>query len=103
MVRAVTIEAERSSRNQVCPLAARKLVFCHTSYRTNPTRTPVATYEKKRSTIKPTVPASSRHFKTRALVSQATVDLIGDGFAPERIGEIEIRGKKETVTVYQLA
>ena len=45
----------------------------------------------------------NKEFGTRVLVSQATVDLIGDGFAPERIGEIEIRGKKETVTVYQLA
>lgn len=40
---------------------------------------------------------------TRVLISEASVSLIGDEFPREKIGSIEIRGKRETVTVYKLA
>lgn len=45
----------------------------------------------------------NKEYGTRVLMSQATADIIGDEFRRERIGEIEIRGKRAVVTVYKLA
>ncbi len=47
--------------------------------------------------------ALNKEYGTRVLMSQATADIIGDEFPYERIGEIEIRGKRAVVTVYKLA
>jgi adenylate cyclase len=47
--------------------------------------------------------ALNKEYGTRVLMSQATADIIGDEFRRERIGEIEIRGKRAVVTVYKLA
>ncbi len=45
----------------------------------------------------------NKEYGTRVLVSQQTVDMVGDEFAFERIGEIQIRGKQAVVTAYKLA
>lgn len=45
----------------------------------------------------------NKDYGTRVLVSQQTIDILGQGVPYEHIGEIEIRGKQETVTVYKLA
>ncbi|MEE9597862.1 MAG: adenylate/guanylate cyclase domain-containing protein, partial [Acidiferrobacterales bacterium] len=47
--------------------------------------------------------ALNKEYGTRVLMSQATADIIGDEFRRERIGEIDIRGKRAVVTVYKLA
>jgi adenylate cyclase len=47
--------------------------------------------------------ALNKEYGTRVLMSQATADIIGSEFRRERIGEIEIRGKRAVVTVYKLA
>jgi class 3 adenylate cyclase len=43
----------------------------------------------------------NKQFGTKTLLSQDTVTLAGD-FPFERIGEVEVRGKAEPVTVYTL-
>lgn len=47
--------------------------------------------------------ALNKEYGTRVLISQATADIIGDEIPRERIGDIEIRGKQATVTVYKVA
>ena len=45
----------------------------------------------------------NKEYGTRILVSEYTTRLIGPEFHPERIGEVAVRGKQASITVYKLA
>ncbi|MDH3714507.1 MAG: HAMP domain-containing protein [Gammaproteobacteria bacterium] len=45
----------------------------------------------------------NKEYGTRILATQETIDILGPDIQHQRIGEIRIRGKQESVTVYKLA
>jgi adenylate cyclase len=45
----------------------------------------------------------NKKYGTSVLVSERTARLIGNEYHPQRVGEVSIRGKKTTVTVFKLA
>jgi adenylate cyclase len=47
--------------------------------------------------------ALNKDYGTRIILSKSTADLVRDRFPCERIGEIAVRGKQESVMVYRLA
>lgn len=46
--------------------------------------------------------ALNKEYGTRVILSKSTADLVADRFPCERIGEIAVRGKQASVTVYRL-
>jgi adenylate cyclase len=46
--------------------------------------------------------ALNKEYGTKVILSKSTADLVHDRFPCERIGEIAVRGKQATVTVYRL-
>lgn len=47
--------------------------------------------------------ALNKGYGTRIIVSENTLKLTDDEFTAERLGEVEVHGKKSTVTIYKLA
>lgn len=45
---------------------------------------------------------STKEYGTRVILSGSTAELVGGRFACERMGEIVVRGKQTSVTIFRL-